>query len=97
MRLDADWTLLYSLDQHGASLSTLYSRVDAGMRFASNTGCVVVVRDGDEAVFGAYVSEGLKRSDSYYGTGERSVAHFLQCMVASVNILLQLSMARRTI
>jgi len=31
---------------------------------------VLVVRDVDEAVFGAYVSEGLKRSDTYYGTGE---------------------------
>ncbi|KAL4398904.1 oxidation resistance protein 1 [Malassezia pachydermatis] len=31
LRLGKSWSLLYSLDQHGASLSTLYSRVDRAM------------------------------------------------------------------
>ncbi|KAI9495775.1 TLDc domain-containing protein [Zychaea mexicana] len=59
------WTLLYSLDQHGVSLSTLYRRV------RSNKGpCLLTIKDADDQVFGAFLNETLKSSPSYYGTGE---------------------------
>lgn len=65
------WKLLYSLDQDGVSLSTLYSRVAAGMgRKSTSSGCLLVVEDTDGCVFGAYSNEAFKRSDSYYGSGE---------------------------
>ena len=52
---------MYSLDQHGVSINTLYDRVHAGMRQVAG-GCVLVVRDCRGRIFGAYVSESLKKS-----------------------------------
>jgi hypothetical protein len=76
--------LIYSLDQHGISLSTLYRLVKP------NKGpCVLVVKDADDnvssrtwgyndnklilsrkKVFGAFLNEPLKPGSRYYGTGE---------------------------
>ncbi|KAG2227095.1 hypothetical protein INT45_003825 [Circinella minor] len=64
-RVAPQWTLLYSLDQHGTSLATLYRRV------CSNKGpCLLTIKDSDDQVFGAFLNETLKQSGSYYGTGE---------------------------
>ncbi|KAG0173419.1 oxidation resistance protein 1 [Apophysomyces sp. BC1015] len=64
-RLAPQWQLLYSLDQHGISLSTLYNLVQ------SNIGpCMLAIRDADDQVFGAFLNETLKSGTSYYGTGE---------------------------
>ncbi|KAM0787424.1 hypothetical protein ACM66B_003506 [Microbotryomycetes sp. NB124-2] len=68
VRICNKWTLLYSLDQHGTSIGTMYER----MRFASRTGTggiVIVVKDHKGAVFGAYSNEALKDSQHYYGDG----------------------------
>ncbi|KAL1923890.1 uncharacterized protein VTP21DRAFT_6925 [Calcarisporiella thermophila] len=63
-RLSSKWSLLYSLDQHGISMATLYYR-------ARGKGpCVLVIRDADDMIFGAFVNEGFKMKTSYYGTGE---------------------------
>ena len=69
LRIARTWTLLYSLDQHGTSVSTLYSRVHAGAR-ATEAACLVLVRDDRGHRFGAFVNEPLRRSDSFYGSGE---------------------------
>jgi len=62
------WDLVYSLDQHGVSLSTLYSRCKA---FNSpHSGWVIIVRDRQESVFGAYLSHYPHIHPHYYGTGE---------------------------
>ncbi|KAI8382372.1 TLDc domain-containing protein [Blakeslea trispora] len=58
-------SLLYSLDQHGISLSSLYRLVK------SNKGpCVFAIKDADDNVFGAFLNESLKPGSRYYGTGE---------------------------
>ncbi|KAI9318404.1 TLD-domain-containing protein [Dichotomocladium elegans] len=64
-RVAPQWTLLYSLDQHGTSLATLYRRV------GTNKGpCLLAIKDANDQVFGAFLNEALKPNPSYYGTGE---------------------------
>jgi hypothetical protein len=48
LQLCEEWNLVYSLDQHGVSLGTLYKKCDAlrGLR----NGFVLVVKDGDGGV-----------------------------------------------
>ncbi|KAI8047610.1 TLD-domain-containing protein [Thamnidium elegans] len=63
--VSSKWSLVYSLDQHGASLSTLYNRT------SQNRGpCLLVIQDSNDEIFGAYLSEGVHMDTSCYGTGE---------------------------
>ncbi|KAI8336533.1 TLD-domain-containing protein [Chlamydoabsidia padenii] len=63
-RLASEWCLLYSLDQHGASLSTLY-------QLAKDSGpCILILKDDEQQIFGAYLNESIRLDLSYYGTGE---------------------------
>jgi len=65
-RLPRSWSLLYSLDQHGISLKTLYSRCEDHL-----SGMLLVMKDSDDAVFGAWMGEGIHPSKgSYFGSGE---------------------------
>ncbi|KAI0776530.1 TLD-domain-containing protein [Trametes elegans] len=65
-RLPRAWTLLYSLDQHGISLNTLYARCQDFRGSA-----LPVIRDANNAVFGAWMGEGIHPSKgAYYGSGE---------------------------
>ncbi|KAK8069236.1 oxidation resistance protein 1 [Apiospora phragmitis] len=68
LKIGEDWSLVYSLYQHGSSLSTLYKLCDdfRGRR----VGFVLVVRDGSEGTFGAYLTEAPHPASSYFGTGE---------------------------
>ncbi|KAF3940783.1 hypothetical protein ABW19_dt0209275 [Dactylella cylindrospora] len=64
LQLHENWTLMYSLEQHGVSLSTLYSKLGKGA-------FVFVVKDTSDTVFGAFANESLHPSAGrYYGTGE---------------------------
>lgn len=77
-RLPDTWTLLYSLDQHGISLNTLYSRctIPPGGKAPGSAGSLLIAQDAEGGVFGAWVSEGLHLSHgSYYGGGDS----FLWC------------------
>ena len=68
-RLHKAWTLLYSLDQHGISLQTLYARCEA--HAGGGGGALVVVRDAGDALFGVWLGDGVRPSKgSYYGSGE---------------------------
>lgn len=71
-RLPRTWTLLYSLDQHGISLNTLYTRCEPqGPTISQPKGSLVVLKDSGDAVFGVWLGEGVKMSKgSYYGSGE---------------------------
>ncbi|GLB45724.1 putative TLD-domain-containing protein [Lyophyllum shimeji] len=73
-RLPRTWTLLYSLDQHGISLNTLYTRCEAAtQRPQPAAGALVVVKDAGDAVFGVWTGrEGVRpsRGRGYYGSGE---------------------------
>ncbi|KAK6952618.1 hypothetical protein Daesc_004908 [Daldinia eschscholtzii] len=68
LKIAEDWKLIYSLYQDGSSLSTLYKRCEEyrGRR----VGFVLVVRDGKEGTFGAYLTEAPHPAPSYFGTGE---------------------------
>ncbi|CAK5271928.1 unnamed protein product [Mycena citricolor] len=74
LRLSRQWSLLYSLDQHGISLNTLYSRCEppASTRVPHPKGALVVIQDSGNMVFGVWLADGLRRSTrgSYYGGGE---------------------------
>ena len=68
LQVQENWTLVYSLDQHGVSLATLYSRCKS---FNSpQAGFVVIVKDRRENIFGAYLSDYPHVHPHYYGTGE---------------------------
>ncbi|XP_067558287.1 nuclear receptor coactivator 7 isoform X2 [Pseudorca crassidens] len=59
------WSLVYSTLEHGTSLKTLYRKS------ASLDGPVLlVIKDMDNQIFGAYATHPFKFSDHYYGTGE---------------------------
>ncbi|KOS18144.1 Oxidation resistance protein 1 [Escovopsis weberi] len=68
LRITEDWSLIYSLEQNGASLATLYQKCRhyAGMR----VGFVLVVCDHEGATFGAYLSDYPHPAPSYFGNGE---------------------------
>ncbi|KAF9507340.1 hypothetical protein BS47DRAFT_1304131 [Hydnum rufescens UP504] len=66
-RLSRSWTLLYSLDQHGISIGTFYSRLAK-----HEGGCLLAICDANDGRFGVWVGDGIRRShgESYYGSGE---------------------------
>ncbi|KAI0071231.1 TLD-domain-containing protein [Panus rudis PR-1116 ss-1] len=65
-RLPQSWQLLYSLDQHGISLRTLYAKCDS-----FKGGALIVIRDSNDALFGVWMGEGIHPSKgAYYGSGE---------------------------
>ncbi|KAI1190384.1 hypothetical protein F5B17DRAFT_87176 [Nemania serpens] len=68
LKIMDDWRLVYSLYQNGSSLATLYQLCEKyrGVR----AGFVLVVRDGRDGIFGAYLTEAPHPASSYYGTGE---------------------------
>ncbi|WRT68916.1 uncharacterized protein IL334_005898 [Kwoniella shivajii] len=70
-RLSGAWTLLFSLDQHGASLSTLYRLVDRYGQAHRSCGNILIVIDGKGNRFGVFLNESIvKREGTYYGSGE---------------------------
>ena len=76
LQLQDHWDLVYSLEQHGVSLATLYARCKA---FNSpQTGYVVIVRDWKDNVFGAFLTEYPHVHAHYYGTGECFLFKFKQ-------------------
>lgn len=74
LRISTRWKLLYSLDQHGTSLKTMYECMEEVLGELDG-GCVLVVKDTRGAIFGAYINEGLREQRSYYGDGSWCVSH----------------------
>ncbi|KAI9347502.1 TLDc domain-containing protein, partial [Pilaira anomala] len=64
-RISQKWNLLYSLDQHGISLASLYS-----LTREYNGPCIMIIKDADKQIFGSYLSNTLSSQSHYYGTGE---------------------------
>jgi len=87
-RLQRSWSLVYSLDQHGISLKTLYVNCEAASTTLAKSkpatklsGMVFVVKDTEGAVFGAWMSDGLRMSrgnEMYYGSGESFLWKWLE-------------------
>ncbi|WWC64170.1 uncharacterized protein I303_106778 [Kwoniella dejecticola CBS 10117] len=70
-RLSSAWTLLFSLDQHGASLSTMYRLIDRFGQTHKTSGNVLIVCDAHGNRFGVFMNECIaKREGTYYGSGE---------------------------
>ncbi|KAF8870814.1 TLD-domain-containing protein [Infundibulicybe gibba] len=75
-RLPRVWTLLYSLDQHGISLNTLYMKCEAQIKAKpgamGHAGALVVVKDAGDGLFGVWMGDGvrLSKGKGYYGSGE---------------------------
>ncbi|KAH6907093.1 TLD-domain-containing protein [Coprinopsis sp. MPI-PUGE-AT-0042] len=83
-RLPKSWTLLYSLDQHGISLNTLYNNCEAplrnrkhGQNYVGMGGVLLVLRDSEtseqsvDGTFGAFIAEGLgRKSKGFFGGGD---------------------------
>ncbi|KAL1844116.1 hypothetical protein VTJ49DRAFT_4968 [Mycothermus thermophilus] len=63
-----EWRLVYSLEQDGASLATLYDKCARyqGVR----VGFVLCVKDLEGGLFGAYLSDRPRPAPKYFGTGE---------------------------
>ncbi|CAG8478809.1 2504_t:CDS:2 [Paraglomus occultum] len=63
-RIAPKWNLLYSLDQDGSSMTTLFRKVkDKGP-------LILAIKDADDQVFGAFVTDPFRPRTSFYGTGE---------------------------
>ncbi|XP_069582187.1 nuclear receptor coactivator 7 isoform X2 [Ranitomeya imitator] len=65
------WHLAYSTQQHGTSLKTLYRNL-----FSLDSPVLLVIKDMDNQVFGAYATHPFRLSDHYYGTGETFLLTF---------------------
>ncbi|KAF7191709.1 Oxidation resistance protein 1 [Pseudocercospora fuligena] len=68
LQLMDHWKLVYSLEQNGSTLSTLYGLCDQYR--GKRGGFVVVVKDAAGGVFGAYLSDPPKPQSHYFGNGE---------------------------
>ncbi|KAF9089711.1 oxidation resistance protein 1 [Mortierella sp. AD031] len=64
LRNATKWNLVYSSDQHGISMTTLYHRCKG------KGPMILALKDTTDAVFGAFVTEDFKPNLTYYGTGE---------------------------
>lgn len=71
LQLEEEWKLLFSLEQDGVSLSTLYKKCEdyRGKR----GGYVLVIRDGMGGVSDSFGNLPWARADSYIGTDLRSL------------------------
>lgn len=70
VQLHDTWTLVYSLEQHGASLSTLFSNNTP--KHDTHPTFVLIIRDRIGSIFGAYVNEHFRPSEfkRFYGNGD---------------------------
>lgn len=72
IQLYTEWRLLYSLEQHGASLKSLYQNVLPQSKGPARLGYVIIIKDRKHGIFGAYCNEPFHPTESrrYYGNGE---------------------------
>ncbi|CAR29435.1 hypothetical protein ZYGR_0AD01170 [Zygosaccharomyces rouxii] len=72
IQLYTDWNLLYSLEQHGSSLQSLYHNVTPKSKSPMRVGYVLVIKDSKQGIFGAYSNEPFHPTSDrrYYGNGE---------------------------
>ncbi|POW19768.1 hypothetical protein PSHT_04306 [Puccinia striiformis] len=74
LKIPSKWKLVYSIEEHGTSIETLYQRmhqISSPTNSSNSTaGCILVIKDGNGNRFGGFVNEPFKPSKEYYGTGE---------------------------
>lgn len=72
---DAAYCSAVSLDQHGASLATLYRLAEQSTSRDPSRASVLVVEDGRGNAFGTFLNENIvRREGTYYGSGESFVS-----------------------
>ncbi|KAL8695363.1 MAG: hypothetical protein Q9218_000122 [Villophora microphyllina] len=69
LQLAESWSLIYSLEEDGVSLTTLYNKLSSPSIPKGNS-FVLVIKDAAGGIFGAYLTDPPHPSASYYGTGE---------------------------
>ncbi|EFA83014.1 hypothetical protein PPL_03796 [Heterostelium album PN500] len=60
----SDWVLLYKTERDGISMKTMYAKT------YSQGACIILLKDFNNNVFGGFISESIKVSKSFYGSGE---------------------------
>lgn len=72
LQIPNKWQLVYSLEQHGASLHTLYRLMRPQRTVYDKNGYVIVIRDALGDLFGCFVNEHLHPTDQrrFYGDSE---------------------------
>ncbi|GMG40191.1 unnamed protein product [Ambrosiozyma monospora] len=74
LQISHNWTLLYSMEQNGTSLNTLYScsAPTKDKNVSKRRGYFLIIRDSNHDVFGAYLNDYLRPVDNrrYYGNGD---------------------------
>jgi hypothetical protein len=65
-----EWRLLFSISKDGVSMQTFY----LNMRNRDNT--VILIKDENDRVFGAYCCDEWRNSSKFYGRGESFVFCF---------------------
>lgn len=69
LQLAETWQLVYSLEEDGVSLATLYNKCGAAS-LPKRSSFILAVRDAAGGIFGAYLTDAPHPSASFYGTGE---------------------------
>ncbi|KAL8679612.1 MAG: hypothetical protein Q9186_004125 [Xanthomendoza sp. 1 TL-2023] len=69
LQLAESWSLAYSLEEDGVSLTTLYSKC-ASVSIPKGSSFILVIKDAAGGIFGAYLTDPPHPSSSFYGTGE---------------------------
>jgi len=65
-----DWRLVYSSELHGFSINTLYNKSRQ-----ENGPALLIIKDYENNIFGAYTSDSWKINPGYYGNGECFLFH----------------------
>ncbi|MCJ1307750.1 oxidation resistance protein 1 [Agyrium rufum] len=68
LQLRSEWMLVYSIEQDGTSLSTLYTKCREASE--KKNGFVLVIRDSLGGIFGAFLTDAPHPAPYYFGTGE---------------------------
>ncbi|KAF2663571.1 TLD-domain-containing protein [Microthyrium microscopicum] len=68
LQLVEQWSLVFSLEQDGVSLATLYKKCEEYR--GTRGGFVLVVKDAGGGIFGAFLTEAPHPAPHFFGTGE---------------------------
>jgi len=71
-----DWCLHYCFERDGAGLSQLFRKLKSLSRRSQHAGCILLVKDEDNGVCGAYASTPWEPQSGSFGTGETFVFSF---------------------